>query len=103
MIARFWSAHTTPALAPTYASHLSNQVLPTLRTLDGYVSATLLEREISDGVEIVVITWRRLLESRRGFAEVDLEQTIVAKEAAALLAEFDRRVRHDEVALKDDG
>jgi heme-degrading monooxygenase HmoA len=102
MIARFWSAYTTPALAPSYASHLRSQVLPTLRTLDGYVSAMLLEREISDRVEIVVITWWRSLESIRGFAGADLEQAVVAKEAAALLAEFDRRVRHYEEVLRDD-
>jgi hypothetical protein len=93
MIARFWSAHTTPALAPTYAGHLRNQVLPTRRTSDGSVSAMLLERKISDGVEIVVIAWWQSLESRRGFAGADLESAVVAEEAAALLAEFDRRVR----------
>jgi hypothetical protein len=53
----------------------------------------LLERKISDGVEIAIIAWWQSLESRRGFAGADLEPAVVAEEAAALLAEFDRRVR----------
>ena len=102
MIARFWSAHTTPAQAPAYANHLRNQVLPTVRALGGYAGAVLLEREVSEGVEIVVITLWQSLDSIRGFAGADLEQAVVAEEAESLLTEFDRRVRHYEVALKDE-
>jgi heme-degrading monooxygenase HmoA len=39
----------------------------------------LFEREISDGVETVVITLWRSLESIRGFAVADLEQAVVAE------------------------
>ncbi len=102
MIARVWSAQATPSHAPAYAQHLKNQVLPTLKTLDDYVDALLLERTIADGVEIVVITVWRSLEAIRGFAGDELEHAVVAPEAAALLTRYDRRVRHYEVALKDE-
>jgi heme-degrading monooxygenase HmoA len=39
----------------------------------------LFEREISDGVETVVIILWRSLESIRGFAVADLEQAVVAE------------------------
>jgi hypothetical protein len=35
MIARLWTARTTPDQAPACAEHLRAQVLPTVRALDG--------------------------------------------------------------------
>lgn len=102
MIARFWSARTTPALAPGYVDHLKTHVLPTLRKLDGYAGAMLLKRAVSEVVEIIVITWWRSLDAIRGFAGADLEEAVVADEAASLLTQFDLRVRHYELVVKDD-
>lgn len=102
MIARLWSAHTTPAQAAAYADHLREQVLPTARKADGYAGAMLLEREAPEGVEILVITLWRSLDAVRGFAGADLEQAVVREEAAALLTQFDQRVRHYELVLKDE-
>jgi hypothetical protein len=101
MIARVWSAQTTPAQAPAYVEHLKAQVLPALQAVDGYGGAMLLERAVADAIEIVVITFWLSIDSIRGFAGDDLEGAVVADEAAALLNQFDRRVRHYEVAVKD--
>jgi heme-degrading monooxygenase HmoA len=76
--------------------------LPTLRRVDGYAGAMLLERETSDGVEIIVLTLWRSLDSIRAFAGADLDGAVVADEAAALLTQFDRRVRHYDLVVKDD-
>ena len=62
----------------------------------------LFERNASDAVEFVVITWWRSLEAIRGFAGSDLEHAVVTEEAASLLTQFDRRVRHYELVVKDD-
>ncbi len=102
MIARLWSAHTTPAQAPAYVDHLRTHVLPAVRQVDGYAGAMLLERAVSDAVEIIVVTWWRSLDAIRGFAGADLEEAVVAEEAASLLTQFDRRVRHYELVVKDD-
>jgi heme-degrading monooxygenase HmoA len=102
MIARVWSAQTTSALAPAYVEHLKTQVLPALRKVDGYGGAMLLERAAPEAVEIIVFTFWRSLDAIRGFAGADLEGAVVAEEAAALLTQFDRRVRHYEVAVQDD-
>jgi heme-degrading monooxygenase HmoA len=103
MIARFWSAQTTRAQAPAYVEHLRTQVLPAVRRVDGYGGALLLERAVDDAVEIIVVTFWQSLDAIRGFAGPDLEAAVVAAEAAALLTQFDRRVRHYEVAVQDDG
>lgn len=55
-----------------------------------------------DTVEILVITWWRSLDAIRGFAGTDLEDAVVAEEAASLLTRFDRRVRHYQLVVKDD-
>jgi heme-degrading monooxygenase HmoA len=62
----------------------------------------LLEREDSDEIEIVVITFWRSLEAIRGFAGANLEGAVVADEAAAVLTQFDRHVRHYELVARDD-
>lgn len=101
MIARFWSAQTTPAHARAYADHLRTHVLPALKRIDGYAGAMLLEREASGGIELMVITWWRSLEAVRGFAGPDLDVAIVADEAASWLTRYDRRVRHYELMIED--
>ena len=107
MIVRSWSARTTRAKAPAYAEHLRTEVLPTLKQVEGYAGAMLLERNspeahLADAVEIVVLTFWRSLDAIRGFAGTDLETAVVADEAVALLTEFDRRVRHYELVARDD-
>lgn len=102
MIARLWSAQTTSAQAPAYADHLRSQVLPSLKKVDGYAGAMLLERPASNAVEIIVITFWQSVDSIRGFAGADPEAAVVADEAASLLTQFDRRVRHYEVMVTDE-
>jgi heme-degrading monooxygenase HmoA len=101
MIARFWTAKTSQAQAPIYTDHLKNNVLATLREVDGYVGARLLERETDGGVEIVVITFWRSLDSVRKFAGDDIERAVVSDEIAHLLLCYDQRVRHYEVVVED--
>lgn len=101
MIARVWSAQTTPARAPDYVKYLTKKVLPLLRGLDGYGGTTLLERAVPDGVEVVVITYWQSIEALRGFTGEDVEGAVVANEAAALLTRFEERARHYEVTLKE--
>jgi heme-degrading monooxygenase HmoA len=77
--------------------------LPAVKAVEGYGGAMLLERAVPDAVEIIVITFWQSVDAIRGFAGDDLEGAVVAEEAAALLTQFDRRVRHYEVAVRDEG
>ena len=101
MIARIWSSQTMRAQAPVYADHLKSHVLPTIRKVDGYAGAMLIEREASDTVEVIVITLWRSLDSIRGFTGGDLDEAVVADEAASLLTQFGGRVRHFEDVVAD--
>jgi heme-degrading monooxygenase HmoA len=100
MIARYWSARTAAQKAPAYAHHLQTAVFPELKKLDGYSSGMLLQRDVEGAVEVVVITFWKSIDSIRAFSGDDLEQAVVPDKAAALLNDFDRRVRHYEVVIK---
>ena len=99
MIARFWSAQTTPALSDAYLHHFEQAVQPQLQRLDGFLGATVCTRPVSGAVEIVVTTYWKSFAAVDAFAGGDREAAAVTAEAAALLIDYDRRVRHYEVAL----
>ena len=69
--------------------------------MDGYVTATVLQREIGHSMEIVVLAYWKTLEDIRGFAGDELELAVVADHARALFTDYDRRVRHYEVLVKE--
>jgi len=102
VIARGWTARTTKDRAPTYAEHLKERVLPAVRDVEGYAGAMLMQRDDApDAVEVVVITFWQSLDAIRGFAGTDVESAVVNDEAKSLLTDYDRRVRHYELVLRD--
>lgn len=98
-ISRHWSARATEAQLPKYLEHFSKNVLPELRRVNGFIAASVSVRHTRGEAEISVETTWRSLEAIRGFAGDDLEAAVVAPDAAALLKDFDRRVRHTEIAI----
>ena len=101
MIARLWSARTTPALSDAYLRHFEQTVQPQLERLDGFLGATVCTRPVPGAVEILVTTYWKSFAAVDAFAGTDRESAVVAAEAAALLTDFDKRVRHFEVAVAE--
>lgn len=101
MIARFWSARTTPALSEVYLRHFEQTVQPQLHRLDGFLGVTVCTRPLPGAVEIAVTTYWKSFAAIDAFAGVDREAAVVAAEAAALLTDFEKRVHHYEVAVTD--
>jgi heme-degrading monooxygenase HmoA len=99
MIARLWLAHTTPALADSYLQHFENSVRPELQHVDGFLGATVCTRPLPGAVEIIVTTYWKSFAAIDAFAGADREAAVVAPKAAELLTDFDKRVRHYEVAF----
>jgi heme-degrading monooxygenase HmoA len=102
VIARVWAARATVANAPVYAEHLREQVIPTLRRVDGYRGTRLLQRKDGVEVEIIVTTWWESRDAIRGFAGADIDIAVVEDEAAALLIEYEAHVQHYDLLLADD-
>jgi heme-degrading monooxygenase HmoA len=101
MIARFWSAHTTPALSEAYLHHFEQVVQPQLQRLDGFLGATVCARPVPGAVEILVTTYWKTFAAIDAFAGADRETAVVSVEAAALLTDFDKRVRHYDLTFAD--
>jgi heme-degrading monooxygenase HmoA len=101
MIARLWLARTTPALSDAYLHHFEQAVQPQLQRLDGFLGATVCTRPVPGTVEILVTTYWKSFAAIDAFAGTDRESAVVAAEAAALLTDFDKRVRHFEVAVAE--
>lgn len=98
-VVRHWSARTTEDQLPKYLEHFSKSVLPELRRVAGFLGVSVSVRHTGSEAEIFVETTWRSLEAIRGFAGSDLEAAVVAPEAATLLTDFDRRVRHFEISI----
>ena len=125
MIARVWSARANQESLAAYLDHFNDDVLPSLKKYDGYVSALILTRELPDEpapsddpaangdpqaagnpdqereFEIVVTTFWKSMEAIDAFAGPDPEEAVVATEAVAVLQSFDTRVRHYTVDAVD--
>jgi heme-degrading monooxygenase HmoA len=86
---------------PKYLDHFDENVLPELRRVSGYLGATVSLCRLESEIEILVETTWRSIEAIRDFAGPDLEAAVVADHPAALLTDFDRRVRHYEIAVRD--
>jgi heme-degrading monooxygenase HmoA len=101
MIARIWTARSTPALAPEYVAYFEQHVAPELRALKGYEGARVLVREADGEAHVMVVTWWASLDAIRAFAGDAIDTAVVHAAAAALLTDFDRGVMHYDVALTD--
>jgi len=101
MIERVWSGRMPRENALKYTEYFRRVVAPELNAVPGYRGARLLEREVDDGVEIVVVTTWQSLDAIRAFAGDELDRAVVHDEAAALFSDYDRKARHFGVVASD--
>jgi hypothetical protein len=100
MIARVWSARASSSQnLDAYKSNLSKSVFPELPSIQELVRAELFTRAVENEFEIIVTTLWQDFSAIDAFAHPDREAAVVAPEAAALLTDYDRRVRHYEISL----
>jgi heme-degrading monooxygenase HmoA len=101
MVVRFWSARTTEVRYPEYLRHFNKNVLPQLRSHEGFLEARVLTQ--SDGVVVhfIVETLWTSLEAIERFAGKDREAAVIEDEARILLTSYDHRVQHYEVTTRE--
>ncbi len=98
MILRIWRGQSSRDNADRYVQHVSQKVLPALAEIPGHRGATVIRRDVSASVEFLVITRWDSLEAIRAFAGPKPDVAVVEPEAQAVLSDYDRFVRHYEVA-----
>ena len=102
MIVRFWSARTTQVRFPDYLRNFTSNVLPVLRSKEGFLEARVLAQSDGVVVQFIVETLWTSLEAIEGFAGKDREAAVIEDEARRLLTSYDHRVQHYEVTLREE-
>jgi hypothetical protein len=59
--------------------------------------ASILRRDLPQGVEFLVVTVWKSLDAIRSFAGSDVESAVVPDKVQKMMIEYDRRARHYEV------
>jgi heme-degrading monooxygenase HmoA len=100
VIARSWSAETSPERAADYVRLLKAKVLPVLAAIEGHRGAYVLERVVAgERAEILVITLWESMDAVRKFAGDEPDRAVVTEEVRSILTRFDQDVKHYEVLL----
>lgn len=98
MISRHWKGVAKREEAEHYIAHLKSDTFPKLASLPGFVRASILRRDVANGVEFQVVSTWDSLRSIEAFAGVDAEAAVVPPVAQTMMIEFDRRAVHYEIA-----
>ena len=97
MISRQWRGLAHPNRAQDYIEHLRADTFPALRHIPGFLDASILSRPFGAGVEFLIVTRWASMDAIAKFSGADPEAAVVPAEAADMMIEYDRRVRHFEV------
>jgi hypothetical protein len=99
-IVRVWKGYGTTIGVQRYCDdHFAKTVLPQLRTLIGFLGASVLVRSIQADNEVVVATVWDSLEAVKTFAGEEYDVAVVEPVVRQLLDRFDDTVTHFTVAL----
>jgi heme-degrading monooxygenase HmoA len=97
MIARHWRGVAKREFADAYVEHLHSETFPQLVHLPGFHDASILRRDVEQGVEFLVVTVWKSLDAIRSFAGNDPESAVVPAKVQQMMIEYDRRPRHYQV------
>ena len=97
MIERHWKGIAAKGRANEYIAHLRNDTFEKIKKIKGFISASILKRDLSDGVEFLVITKWETLESIKQFAGDEIETAVVPTLVQDIMVRYDKSVRHYEV------
>ncbi|MBV9113330.1 MAG: antibiotic biosynthesis monooxygenase [Hyphomicrobiales bacterium] len=100
VIVRMWRGREKRDRPGAYRRHLEGAVFPHLRSLPGFLGASLLQRVEKGEAEVLVMTKWDSMAAIEAFAGPDPEKALVEPEARAVLASFDEVVTHHEIVSK---
>jgi len=100
MIVRIWRGREKKSETGAYRRHLETSVFPVLKTLPGFLGASLLQRNHADGAEVIVLTRWASMRAVEAFSGPDPQKAVVEPQARAVLSSFDDTVTHHEVVTE---
>jgi len=102
MIERHWTGIARKERANEYIAHLRNDTFEEIKKINGFISASILKRSLSEGVEFLVVTKWKTLEVIKQFAGEEVETAVVPKLVQDIMIKYDKSVRHYEVNFTTD-
>ena len=97
MISRQWHGLARSERAQDYVRHLRTETFPALRTISGFVDASILSRTLGTGVEFQIVTRWESIDAICKFAGADPEVSVVPPKVVEMMIEYDPRAKHFEV------
>jgi heme-degrading monooxygenase HmoA len=97
VISRHWKGIVKPGQAEAYIDHLKSATFPKLASIPGFLSASILRREVEAGTEFQIVTVWDSLDAIRSFAGPKADVAVVPAGVQALMSAYDPHVVHYEV------
>lgn len=94
MITRNWTGVVKHDRTHDYLAHLQNDTFKKLSSIKGFINASILQREVTDGVEFLIITEWENMEAIQEFAGVNADIAVVPQVAQEMMVRYDPVVRH---------
>lgn len=96
MITRNWTGVIKPERANDYIAHLQHDTFKKLSSIKGFINASILKREVTDGIEFLVVTQWENMQAIQEFAGVNPDIAVVPAVAQEMMVRYDPVVRHYE-------
>jgi heme-degrading monooxygenase HmoA len=100
MISRHWTGLVKKGREDEYIDHLQNDTFKKLFEIDGFINATILNRDSEEGIEFLIITKWNSLEAIKKFAGENYEIAVVPQIAKKMMIHYDNLAKHYEVKFE---
>src|SRR4030095_3211357 len=97
MISRHWRGLARAGRAEAYVEHLRTETFPQLSQIPGFIDASIMRRNVQQGVEFLIVTNWESIEAIEQFSGRNVETAVVPETVQEMMIEYDGRVRHYEV------
>jgi heme-degrading monooxygenase HmoA len=94
MITRNWTGVVKPDRAADYITHLQHDTFKKLSSIKGFIQASIFKREVTDGVEFLIVTQWENMEAIQQFAGANADIAVVPPVAQEMMVRYDPVVRH---------
>ena len=99
MVERHWKGIARKERADEYIDHLKNDTFRKLKEIHGLVSASVLKRDLPDGVEFLVVTKWETIDAIKQFAGEKIDTAVVPEPVQHIMLKYDDKVSHYELSF----
>jgi heme-degrading monooxygenase HmoA len=99
MIERHWKGIARLDQAEKYVEHLMTDTFPKLHSIKGFIRASILRRQVGDGMEFLIVTVWNSMSAIREFAGEQAEKAVVPEAVQRMMTAFDAVVSQYEVVI----